>query len=81
MSAGKPVFLSNYGSLPEVGGKYAFYFDSFNTENMISVLNEKLKSYNEEKSHYIDLIKRYANNFSWKSCITQYLHIYYELLQ
>jgi hypothetical protein len=32
MHFGKPVFLSNKTSLPEVGGKHAYYWDNFDPE-------------------------------------------------
>ena len=34
MNFGKPVFLSTFSSLPEVGGKYALYWENFDSQLM-----------------------------------------------
>jgi len=34
MRFGKPVFLSNLTSLPEIGGKEAYYWENFEPEYM-----------------------------------------------
>jgi hypothetical protein len=41
MAFGKPVFLSTYTSLPEIGGDKAFYFDSFEPQLMAQLYQEK----------------------------------------
>jgi glycosyltransferase involved in cell wall biosynthesis len=42
MSVGKPVFLSDRTSLPEIGGDAAFYFRDFSAVHMRDVLREGL---------------------------------------
>jgi glycosyltransferase involved in cell wall biosynthesis len=79
MKFGKPVFLSQYTSLPEIGGDAAFYFDNFNEEYMSSFIKIKLSLYNENQKILSDQIKKYADRFSWETCIGQYLKLYQDI--
>src|SRR5690606_24164863 len=45
MKFGKPIFLSNLTSLPEIGGDAAFYFNDFEPGNMRQVFNDGLNKY------------------------------------
>ncbi|MBI9032987.1 MAG: glycosyltransferase family 4 protein [Bacteroidales bacterium] len=79
MLVGKPVFLSKYTCLPEIGGEHAFYWDSFETEHMVDVLKTNLRQFymNREKASF-EMI-RYAEKFSWEISIKQYIDLYKEL--
>jgi glycosyltransferase involved in cell wall biosynthesis len=76
MKFGKPVFLSKFTSLPEIGGDFAFYFDNFDEEYMSSFIKSKLSNYNENILINSDRIKKYSDEFSWQKCIGQYLKLY-----
>lgn len=78
MQFGKPVFLSNKTSLPEVGGEHAFYFNDFDPEHMQETFHHGLNKYDEEP-WLADLIKTQAIKFSWEKTAAQYLQIYREL--
>lgn len=78
MYFGKPVFLSKYTSLPEVGGNAAYYFDSFETEHMQLVFKQGMEDY---KTHNrADDILIQANKFSWEISANQYLDLYQQCL-
>lgn len=79
MKFGKPVFLSKFTSLPEIGGDFAFYFDNFDGEYMSTFIKSKLSYYNENRLIISDRIKKYADEFSWQKCIGQYLKLYKEI--
>lgn len=79
MKFGKPVFLSKFTSLPEIGGDFAFYFDNFDEEYMSSFIKSKLSYYNDNKIILSDQIKKHADRFSWQKCIAQYLKLYQEI--
>jgi glycosyltransferase involved in cell wall biosynthesis len=79
MKFGKPVFLSKFASLPEIGSDVAFYFDNFDEEYMSSFIKSKLLYYNENKIVLSDQIKKHADKFSWQKCIVQYLKLYEEI--
>jgi glycosyltransferase involved in cell wall biosynthesis len=73
MSLGKPVFLSNLTSLPEVGGPEAHYWKSFEPQLMIETFEKGLKDFNQEKA------KRsieWTKQFSWENSAKEYLNLY-----
>ncbi len=75
MSFGCPVVSSNAGSLPEVGGDGALYFDPANINDMTQKISEVL---DDEKLRQ-DLIKKglkRVNLFSWKKLAQQTLEVY-----
>jgi glycosyltransferase involved in cell wall biosynthesis len=80
MKVGKPVFLSRFTSLPEIGGPLAFYFNSFEEEQMASFIKEKLAFYYKNQPVLSEKIHNYADTFSWDHCITEYLELYGEIL-
>jgi len=75
---GKPVFLSKFTSLPEVGGDAAYYFDNFDPLHMQNVFTTGMKDFitrNREQ----EMIKQ-ADKFSWDRAANQYLNLYAECL-
>lgn len=59
MSAGKPVFLSDKTSLPEIGGDAAFYFRNFKPDYMAEVLHDGLEKFNTNQMESV--VKSHAN--------------------
>lgn len=74
MHFGKPVFLSRYTSLPEVGGDAAWYFDSFNAKEMQSALQQGLQEFHDK--NLSASIRQHAAKFSWEQTAKQYLALY-----
>lgn len=75
MSLGCPVVSSNAGSLPEVGGDGALYFDPANINDMTQKITQIL---GDEKLRQ-DLIKKGLQRvklFSWKKLAQQTLEVY-----
>lgn len=79
MNFGKPVFLSNRTSLPEIGGKLAYYFDDFNPENMNKVFENGLVHY-EANQPSADIIN-HAKGFSWEKSAKAYWEVYNGLMK
>jgi glycosyltransferase involved in cell wall biosynthesis len=79
MSFGKPVFLSPYTSLPEVGGPHAYYFSDFEAPHMIEVLTKGLEDYRLIPQRKTD-IQQWAAKFSWDVAAREYLQIYSSLM-
>ena len=77
MKFGKPLFLSNRTSLPEIGGDVAFYFTNFEPEHMVQVLNEGLFEY--QKNGLKEKIVSRGNEFSWDEKAIEYLKVYRSL--
>ncbi|MFC7444498.1 glycosyltransferase family 4 protein [Mesoflavibacter profundi] len=79
MSYGKPVFLSNLTSLPEIGGKHAFYWDNFDPKYMANVLIEGLHKYETNKAFYINTYQERAKSFNWDTAALHYADVYRSL--
>ena len=79
MRYGKPVFLSDKTSLPEIGGDAAFYFTSFDPEAMQKVFAEGMRQY--EMTPMEKRIRQHAAQFSWSNTARQYLNLYRQLCQ
>lgn len=78
MHFGKPVFLSKFTSLPEVGGDVAYYFDNFEPEHMQEVFADGMMDF-KNRNLEAETIKQ-ANKFSWEQAAEQYLNLYKECL-
>lgn len=81
MSFGKPVFLSNKSSLPEVGGKHAFYWNNFDAKEMSSVYKKGIEDYNNHPEKKSKALISHAKYYSWESTAKQYLDVYKSLLK
>jgi glycosyltransferase involved in cell wall biosynthesis len=79
MHFGKPVFLSKFTSLPEVGGDAAYYFDSFEPAHMQSVFAAGMQDFIDRDRAQEMTVQ--AGKFSWEQAANQYLGLYTECLQ
>jgi glycosyltransferase involved in cell wall biosynthesis len=80
MKFGKPVFLSDKTSLPEIGGKNAYYWKNFDPEYMKNILFDSLNNFNNNKSELELLLKERADSFNWKIAAAEYLKVYKKCL-
>jgi glycosyltransferase involved in cell wall biosynthesis len=78
MKFGKPLFLSNLTSLPEVGGDVAFYFNNFEPVHMTQVFNAGIAEY--QRNGLAKRIMNRVNEFSWEEKAKEYLNVYHSLL-
>lgn len=74
MYFGKRVFLSEHTSLPEIGGAYASYFDSFNPDSMSATFDRRMSA--ELSDEETSAIREHSRSFSWASSARQYLDLY-----
>ncbi len=74
MAFGKPVFLSTATSLPEIGGNLAYYFQSFDADDMQQTFQKGLEHYQFYKPEAA--IRKRAETFSWDNAALQYIKIY-----
>lgn len=80
MYFGKPVFLSNLTSLPEIGGNLAFYFNDFSAAAMKKTYDEGIAIFNLDKENYASQLKEKALGFSYKNMAESYENLYKSLL-
>jgi glycosyltransferase involved in cell wall biosynthesis len=80
MYFGKPVFLSNLTSLPEIGGDLAFYFKDFSADSMKKTYEEGIAKFYADKQDYAIKLKERALKFSYAQMAESYEQLYKELL-
>lgn len=80
MRFGKPVFLSNSTSLPEIGGENAFYWENYEPEYMAFVVKEGLRCFQENQKEMSSKYIAHAKSFDWDLAATQYIEVYKSLL-
>lgn len=79
MSLGKPVFLSNRTSLPEIGGIEAYYFKDFEPQTLLDAFARGMKDF-ENDPEKPERMKTWAAQFTWEKAARQYLEFYQKLL-
>ena len=80
MSLGKPVFLSNRTSLPEIGGKEAYYFKDFEAKTLVDTFSEGMKDF-ENDPEKPEKMKTWAAQFTWEKAAGQYIEFYQKLIE
>lgn len=79
MRFGKPVFLANRTSLPEIGGEHCYYWNDFEPDTLKTVLLDGLDHfYQNEDSNKKRMLER-AAEFNWKKAAAYYLEVYRSL--
>lgn len=78
MHFGKPVFLSDKTSLPEIGGNAAYYFHDFDPSSMRNTLQEGLQHYADTQPG--EKIRQHAAQFNWQHAAREYWKVYRSLL-
>ncbi|WP_162276839.1 glycosyltransferase family 4 protein [Mucilaginibacter pedocola] len=78
MHFGKPVFCSTHTSLPEVAGDAAYYFKSFDAEDMQQTFAEGLRHFAENNG--AEKAIAHAAKYNWDETAKQYLALYAEVL-
>lgn len=78
MAFGKPIFLSNYTSLPEIAGDVAFYFSNFEQDHMHSVFNQGMAIYGA--NGLSKKIIQKGSEYNWKKKAVEYVNVYHSLM-
>jgi glycosyltransferase involved in cell wall biosynthesis len=78
MAFGKPIFLSNYTSLPEIAGDVAFYFSNFEQEHMHSVFSKGMNIY--KANGLAKKIVQKGSEYNWENKAKEYLNVYHSLM-
>lgn len=73
MQWGKPVFTSQLGSLPEVGGGHSFLFPSLDPDAMEATLRQGLAAFTPQRS---EAEKAYAATFNLDDHMRQYWQLF-----
>jgi glycosyltransferase involved in cell wall biosynthesis len=79
MAFGKPVFLSDRTSLPEIGGQEAFYFKNFEPGHVQQVFEAGMQHMLQDPEKP-ERMKTYAARFTWDKAAKEYLSLYQTIL-
>lgn len=81
MRFSKPAFIANNTSLPEVGSDLAFYWDHYDAHYMASIVQEGLKSFENDKERLANKYVAHSQKFCWNEAARQYINVYREVLK
>jgi glycosyltransferase involved in cell wall biosynthesis len=77
MYFGKPVFISNATSLPEIGGDVAYIFSDFDPQNMQAIFEAGMNDFNLQNKSAA--VSARAAQFNWNEAAAAYLTIYQQI--
>lgn len=80
MRFGKPVFLANNTSLPEIGGENSFFWNHYEPQYMAKTVTDGMEKFKNNKEFYEEWYRERANSFSWKNTAKQYIEVYKSLI-
>jgi len=75
-----PVAASDRGSLPEVGGPAAAYFDPGKPRQMVNIIDSLLKD-PLRKRELVEIGKKQARRFTWENTARQTYAVYQKILK
>ena len=81
MCFGRPVFITRLTSLPEVGGRHAYYFNTLQPDDMARTVEEGLNDFASSPEEKAKLLKQRAATFDWDTAVDQYVDYYLDLLK
>ena len=79
MAQGRPVFMSNVTSLPEVGGELGHYWDSYEPESMALVVREGLAQWRADPA-LAGRAREHASHFTWRRAAEAYAGLYRSMI-
>ncbi len=75
MRFGKPVFASTYSSIPEVSEDLAYYWNSFEPNEMAGLFLDKMEAFYSDPLRP-DLLKKHSLKFTWEANLQAYLSLF-----
>ena len=80
MRFGKPIFISNNTSLPEIGGEHSFYWDHYEPKYMADTLKLGMARFYNAQEFYENWYVERSKSFNWNTTAKQYAAVYRKLL-
>ncbi|HTO35511.1 MAG TPA: glycosyltransferase family 1 protein [Flavobacterium sp.] len=81
MRFGKPVFISNNTSLPEIGGGLAHYWDHYDPAYMRDVFEKGMHVFQQNPQQNSEMLIERSKVFSWQKAAREYSEVYRMLLK
>jgi len=79
MSLGTPVFVSSRTSMPEIGGKEAYYFKDFKPETLVEAFSAGIKDFKADPAKP-ERMQNWAAQFNWNTAALSYIEFYNKIL-
>ncbi|BAV09827.1 Glycosyltransferase involved in cell wall bisynthesis [Filimonas lacunae] len=80
MHFGKPLLLSTYTSVPEIGGDLASYFHSYEAADMSALALHTIEAHAANAEQHAQQLFERSQLFQWKNAADQYWQLYQQLL-
>ena len=80
MRFGKPVFASEYSSIPEICEDKAYYLKNFNPAYMSRFFLEKINEFYADKTKP-EILKKHSEKFLWEKNSAEYLKLFKAILK
>lgn len=80
MHFGKPLLLSDYTAVPEIGGSLASYFNSYDVESMSALAQKAIATHVANEENLSRLLHQRSLLFQWPHAAKQYWEVYRLLL-
>ena len=76
MSVGCPIISSETGSLPEIYGKHAFYFNPTDEKQLVGLMQKTINLSENGKQKIIKLGQKHAQSYTWQKAAKETLKVY-----
>ena len=80
MAQGRPVFMSNVTSLPEVGGELGHYWNSYAPASMAAVVRQGLDQWSADPA-LAERAREHASQFTWQRAAEAYAGLYRSMIR
>jgi glycosyltransferase involved in cell wall biosynthesis len=79
MRFGKPVFASTYSSIPEVSGTNAYYWETFDPDEMAKFFLEKLEEFSKDPTRP-EVLRKHSQKYTWEANVISYKELFRSIL-
>ncbi len=80
MRFGKPVFASTYSSIPEVSGDKAYYWETFEPDEMSRFFLQKIDEFYSD-SKRPSILKQHSLKYTWEENVKSYIELFKKIIE
>lgn len=80
MAVGCPIISSETGSLPEIYGQNAFYFNPTDENQLANIMQQAITLTKEERQKIIEKGQKHSQNYTWEKAAYQTFKVYKNIL-
>ncbi|NMC36057.1 glycosyltransferase family 4 protein [Candidatus Beckwithbacteria bacterium] len=79
MASACPVISSNTGSLPEIYGSNAWYFDPHNSQQLFELMQQAMNLGDKQRNKIVEKGMKYSKTYTWEKAAAQTWQVYQEV--